>query len=85
MTKRFRFVLAWAIKIIGTFLALFIGVYVLFIIPILELINSLSAGTLTKTLLLVCIVKVFFASTVGGFIWCLFDIISSHIKGIVKE
>lgn len=85
MTKKVRFALAWATKIFGTCLALFIGVYVLLIIPIMELVNSLAAGTLTKTLLLVCILKVFFASTVGGFIWCLFDIISSHIKGIVKE
>ena len=80
MKKSIRRVLAVFFGILGTVLALYVGGYWLFIRPVRFLYVGFMAGTLTKTSLLICIIKIFFASTAAGGIWCICDIIAGHFR-----
>lgn len=80
MKKTIRRVLAITFSILGTVLALYFGGYWLFIRPVRYLYISLMAGTLTRKSLLICIIKIFLASSAGGGIWCVCDIIAGRFR-----
>lgn len=80
MKKTLRRVLAISFSVLGTGLALYFGGYWLFIRPVRYLYTSLMAGTLTSKHLLICIVKIFLASTAGGGIWVICDIIAGKFR-----
>ncbi|MBQ3773846.1 MAG: hypothetical protein II833_05610, partial [Pseudobutyrivibrio sp.] len=83
--KNAKKALAVLFSILGTVLGLYIGGYMLFVRPVYWLVIGFTDGTLTARMLLVNIFKIFIASTVGGAIWCLCDIIASHIKGLPED
>lgn len=80
MKRTIRKILAIGFSVLGTVLALYIGGYWLFIRPVRYLYVGFLAGTLTKKSLLICIIKIFVASTVGGGVWCACDIIAGHFR-----
>lgn len=80
MKKTIRRVLALSISILGTILALYVGGYWFFIHPVRFLYAAFLAGTLTRKALLGSIIKIFLASTVGGAIWCICDIIAGKFR-----
>lgn len=80
MNRRIKRALELIISIGGSLLALYVGGYLLFLHSILVLYSAFTAGTLTGKLLLFEIVKIAVASTVGGALWCLFDIIAGHFR-----
>lgn len=78
--KRIRKCLAWALSAAGSILALYVGGYWLFFRPVRFLYLGFLAGTLTKKSLIVCIIKIFFASTAAGGVWIIFDILAGHFR-----
>lgn len=80
MKKNIRKVVSVLLGLMGTLLAIYVGGYWLFIRPARFLYAGFLAGTLTKKALLICIIKIFLASTAGGGIWCIFDIIAGHFR-----
>ncbi len=80
MKRTIRKILAIGISVLGTVLALYVGGYWLFIRPVRYLYLGFLAGTLTKKSLLIAIIKIFIASTAGGGVWCVCDIIAGHFR-----
>ncbi len=85
MKKNAKRALAVLFSILGTVLGLYIGGYVLFVRPVYWLVTGFTSGNLTAVMLLINVIKIFVASTVGGAIWCICDIIASHIKGLPED
>ncbi len=67
-------------SIFGTLLALYVGGYLMFIRSVGYLYNSFILGSVSKEGLIIAIICIFFATTVIGFIWCLFDIIAGIFR-----
>ena len=80
MKRNIRKVISVVLGLMGTLLAIYVGGYWLFLRPVRFLYVGFLAGTLTKKSLLICIIKIFLASTAGGGIWCIFDIIAGHFR-----
>ena len=80
MKKGMKKFLAVAISLLGTLLAIYVGGYWLLFRPVCFLINGFTAGILTRQDLIICIVKIFLASTAAGAIWCVFDIIAGKFR-----
>lgn len=80
MKKSAKKLLAVLFSLLGTVLATYVGGYWLFARPLYFLFAGFSAGTLTMHSLTVCVIKIFVASTVGGGIWCIFDIIAGYFR-----
>lgn len=80
MKKSAKKALAVLFSILGIVLGLYIGGYWLFIRPVYFLVTGFGAGTLTGRTLIICIIKIFIASTIGGGIWCICDIIAGHFR-----
>ncbi len=70
------------LSISGSLLAIYLGGYWLLIRPVYWLITGYLNDTLTLKLIIVCIVKILFASTAAGGIWCAFDIMAGHFREI---
>lgn len=80
MKKNARKALAVLFSILGTVLGLYIGGYILFARPVYLLVTGFKAGLLTSRKLIFYVVEIFIASTIGGGIWCVCDIIASHFR-----
>lgn len=80
MKKNAGRVLAVLFSILGTVLGLYIGGYCLFVRPVYWLVTGFMDGTLTAGILIINVIKIFIASTVGGAIWCICDIIASFFR-----
>lgn len=80
MKKSIRKVIAVLLGLLGTLLAVYVGGYWLFIRPVRYLYVNFLGGTLTSRNLIICILKIFLASTVGGAIWCGFDILAGRFR-----
>ena len=85
MKKNAKRALAVLFSILGTVLGLFIGGYVLFVRPVYWLIIGFKGGTLTAGMILINVFKIFIASTVGGAIWCICDIIAGHFRDLPED
>jgi hypothetical protein len=80
LKKNIHKLLVWILQAAGTLLAIYVGGYWLLFRPVRFLYLGFLAGTLTRESFIVCIVKIFFASTAAGGIWCIFDILASHFR-----
>lgn len=80
MKKNAKKALAVIFSVLGSVLGLYIGGYLLFARPVYILVTGFTAGTLTSRRLIICIIEIFVASTIGGGIWCVFDIIASRFR-----
>lgn len=65
----------------GIFLSAYVGGWVMLFEPLFILIHSISNGSLTLDMALICIVKIALSATMAGFIWCLGYIGFNHFKG----
>jgi hypothetical protein len=68
------------LSLAGTFLSVYIGGYVMLIAPAMSLYREFIAHTLTIKDLFVDIVSFSLAATVGGTIWCIFDIVAGLFR-----
>ena len=80
-----RKALATLFSILGTVLGLYIGGYWLFARPVYWLVTGFTGGTLTASILIINIFKIFIASTVGGSIWCICDIVAGFFRDDPRE
>lgn len=80
MKKGLKKFLAVGISLFGTLLAIYVGGYWLLFRPVCFLIDGFASGLLSRHDLIICIVKIFLASTVAGAIWCVFDIIAGKFR-----
>ncbi len=80
MKKGIRKILAAAVSILGTALAIYVGGYLLLLRPVRHLLVGFAIGGLTRSGLIISVLKIFLASTVAGAIWCVFDIIAGKIR-----
>ena len=85
MKKNAKKVMAVLFSILGTVLGLYIGGYWLFVRPVYWLITSFRSGNLTAGILIINVIKIFVASTIGGAIWCICDILASHFKDLPED
>ncbi|MCR4695362.1 MAG: hypothetical protein K5773_08600 [Pseudobutyrivibrio sp.] len=85
MKKNAKRVLAVFFSILGSVLGLYIGGYWLFVRPVYWLVIAVRTGSLTVRLLIINIIKIFIASTVGGSIWCICDIIAGHFRDLPSD
>ncbi len=68
------------LSLAGTVLAVYIGGYMMLISPAIELYRSFLAHTLTIKQIFIDIVSFSLAATVGGTIWCVFDILAGLFR-----
>jgi hypothetical protein len=68
------------LQLAGTLLSIYVGGYWLLFRPVQFLYTGFVAGTLTSHELIICIVKIFLASTVAGGIWSIFDIMAGCFR-----
>ena len=85
MKKNAKRGLAILFSALGIVLGLYVGGYRLFVRPVYWLVTGFTNGTLTAGILLINIIKIFIASTVGGAIWCICDIIAGHFRDLPKD
>ena len=85
MKKNAKRAIAVLFSILGTVLGLYIGGYCLFVRPVYWLVTGFMDGTLTAGILIINVIKIFIASTVGGAIWCLCDIIAGFFRDEPKD
>ena len=85
MKKTAKKTLAILFSFLGYALGLYVGGYVLFLKTVLTRVGGFTAGILTKELLVVSIVKIFVSSTLGGAIWCIFDIIAGNFRDYPED
>ena len=65
---------------VGVALAVYVGVYKMFLVQIYHAYQNFANGTMTIRLVVHYAVSIFLAMTVAGAIWAVFDIISSKFK-----
>ncbi|SDB33165.1 hypothetical protein SAMN02910298_01600 [Pseudobutyrivibrio sp. YE44] len=85
MKKNAKRAMAVLFSILGTVLGLYIGGYMLFVRPVYWLITGFTSGTLSAGMILINVFKIFIASTVGGAIWCIGDIIAGYFRDLPEE
>ena len=85
MKRTIRKIFAIGFSLLGTFLAIYVGGYWLFIRPVQYLYTHFLAGSLTSKALIICIIKIFLASTAGGGLWCVCDIIAGKFLDEKRE
>lgn len=85
MKKNAKRVLAVLFSVLGSVLGLYVGGYWLFVRPVYWLVTGFRNGTLTAYLILINVIKIFVASTVGGSIWCICDIIAGHFRELPSD
>ncbi len=85
MKKSVRKLLSVLISIFGTFMMIYIAGYLMFLEPIRQLYIAFTEDTLTASLLFTSLIKLFFCATMGGAIWCIFDIIAGLFRDEDRE
>lgn len=73
-------IIARLISVLGAGLALFVAGYFFLIKPIYTIFVGFTQDTLTSKDLLINIVLIFLAATVGGAIWIVFDMIAGIFR-----
>ena len=81
MKKKWRMTLGVLCYAMGIFCTLYVGGWLMLIVPINELIIAFQDKSLTFTMLIFDIVKIALSATFGGFVWCIGYIGYNHFKG----
>ena len=81
MKKRVRNYIAILISVLGTLLSLYIGVYKLIIVNLINFVSALNSGGLTIPFVLRSVACILISMTLGGAIWVACDILASKIRG----
>ena len=82
MSKKLRNLLAILKSFLGTLLALYVGVYKLIIMNLVNFVSVMHAGGISITLMLRTIGGIIISMTLAGAIWVACDILASKIRGI---
>lgn len=85
MKRNAKKALAVLFSVLGTVLGLYVGGYCLFVRPVYWLVTGFTGGTLTASILIINVFKIFIASTIGGGIWCVCDIIAGIFRDDPRE
>ena len=85
MSKNIKRMLALFLSFAGVVMSLYVGGYLLFLQPLISLYHHYLNNTITMHYLFVIFIKVFFAATAGGGVWCIFDIIAGFFRDNKKE
>ena len=85
MGKKLRRVMELILSIGGTLLSIYVGGYLLFIRPLMILYGLFTTGGLTTFLLFRYVIEIFLSMTVGGALWCMFDILAGKFRDIEDE
>ena len=75
-----KILLSIAIFILGIIAAIYCGFWLMFIKPIIVACAVLNAGILTTSLVFITVLKCIFASTVGGLIFAVSNLISKSLR-----
>lgn len=51
------------------------------IVPVRDLLGAFAAGTLSASMILVSVIKIFLSLTVGGFLWCVGYVGYNYFRG----
>ena len=78
--KNIRKMLAVMISLLGTFMTVYVTLYLLVFCPARDLYVNFTSDTLTAHVLFVDLIKIFVASTVGGAVWVVFDIVAGFFR-----
>lgn len=81
MKKHINAMLGFVCYTIGVLAAGYYGLWKMLVVPLHTLYSSLMAGNLQLTLLVECIIKILFSTTMAGLIWCIGYIAYNHFKG----
>ena len=81
MKKRINITLGFACYMIGGIASLYIGGWLMVVLPVKDMVNSFINHNLSAYLVFVDCIKIFFSSTLAGFVWCLGYIIYNYFKG----
>lgn len=79
--KKVRKVMSTLCYIIGIVAALYIGVWLMFVKPGVTLVGALLSHRATIKVLITSCVKLLFAGTTTGFVWCLGYVGYNYFKG----
>ncbi len=85
MKKSVRKAIAVLLSVLGVLLAVYFGGYWLLFVPLRELYAAFTQGTLTSSLLLSAVVRVFFSTTAAGIVWVLFDILAGFFRDDIPK
>lgn len=85
MKKITRWVLSWVFSIVGSLLAVYVAGYLLLAKSIYWCVTAFSSGTMNLRGLIISLIKICIAATVGGAIWCIFDIIAGKFRDYPYE
>ena len=81
MKKKTKMILGMISYCLGFVFALYVGGWILFIQPIIELFEAYQKGTIGVLLVAVCIIKIVLSTTIAGFVWCIGYIGYNYCKG----
>ena len=80
MKKSIRKLISILISLGGTLFSTYISGYWLLIRPVQNLYNAYVAHSISAPLILNSVIRIFFAATVFGGMWCIFDILAGFFR-----
>lgn len=80
MRKGIRKILAAFFSLLAIVMLVYVGGYRLVILPLKDIYHCYIENAWTLKRLFIDIIKIFFSATVGGGLWCLFDIIAGFFR-----
>lgn len=66
---------------LGVLASLYVGGWLMLILPIEEIVNAIKEDTVTIPLLVKNIITILFSTTVSGFVWCIGYFGYNYFKG----
>ena len=85
MKTRVKKAVAVLLGALGVLLAIYFGGYWLLFRPLRTLYWAFTEGTLTSSLLITAVVKIFFSTTAAGAIWVVFDILAGFFRDDIPK
>lgn len=79
--KRLRMLLANICYVAGVFASVYVGGWLMLIVPVGELFSALREGELTVTMLGADIIKIALSTTFAGLVWTIGYIGYNHFRG----
>lgn len=81
MKKHISMLCAMICYAIGVICSVYFGLWKMLVHPVMIIIAAFSTGQLTLNLLIACLIKILFSTTLTGLIWCIGYIGYNHFKG----
>lgn len=81
MKKKFQMFMAMVCYAFGIVSSVYVGGWMMLILPVQRLLGAYSAGMLSLSLVIVSAIKIFLSLTVAGFFWCVGYVGYNHFIG----